>query len=56
MLSEAEFYLDCYTAHNGKPADSPEILGDWLREAKIYADTDNAFFRGWMLRRLLEED
>ena len=51
---QAEFYLDCYFAATGKPASDPQSLQDWLLEAKIKADMENPFFRGWLLRRLSE--
>jgi len=51
---QGEFYLDCYLAYNGKPAESPEELHEWLKEAGIPADMENPFFRGWMVRKLCE--
>ncbi|MCU7812659.1 MAG: hypothetical protein KZQ77_15740 [Candidatus Thiodiazotropha sp. (ex Notomyrtea botanica)] len=51
---QGEFYLDCYHAHHGHPAENPDSLRDWLQEAGLYADMENAFFRGWLLRRLSE--
>ena len=53
---QGEFYLDCYFAQHGKPADNPEQLREWLTEAKLFADTENPFFRGWLMRRLSEPD
>ena len=52
---QAEFYLDCYFANKGKPADDPEQLRQWLLEARISAEMENPFFRGWLVRRLSEE-
>ena len=52
---QAEFYLDCYFAANGEPASAPEKLQKWLLEARITADIENPFFRGWLVRRLSEE-
>jgi hypothetical protein len=52
---QAEFYLDCYFAGNGHPANDPEQLQSWLLQAKISADIENPFFRGWLVRRLSEE-
>jgi hypothetical protein len=52
---QAEFYLDCYFAANGAPARAPEELQKWLLEARISADIENPFFRGWLVRRLSEE-
>ena len=52
---QAEFYLDCYFAIKGKPADDPEQLKRWLLEAKISAEIENPFFRGWLVRRLSED-
>lgn len=52
---QAEFYLDCYLAAKGLPASDPEQLQQWLMEAKISADIENPFFRGWLVRRLSEE-
>lgn len=51
---QAEFYLDCYFATKGVPAQDPEDLQQWLLEAKIKADIENPFFRGWLVRRLSE--
>ncbi len=53
---QAEFYLDCYFAARGVPASEPEELQSWLLEAKIKADIENPFFRGWLVRRLSEEN
>lgn len=52
---QAEFYLDCYFAARGVPANDPDELQKWLLEAKIKADMENPFFRGWLVRRLSEE-
>ncbi len=52
---QGEFYLDCYFAYNGKPADNPEQLGEWLKTAEIYATIDSPFFRGWLMRKLSEQ-
>lgn len=51
---QSEFYLDCFLAQHGHPASDPEQLRAWLMEAELYADTDNPFFRGWLVRRLSE--
>lgn len=51
---QSEFYLDCYLSQHGKPAEDPEQLRQWLTEAKVFADMENPFFRGWLLRRLSE--
>lgn len=51
---QAEFYLDCYFATKGIPASDPQDLQRWLLEAKIKADIENPFFRGWLVRRLSE--
>lgn len=51
---QGEFYLDCYFSAHGQAAEDPEQLRVWLLEAKIYAELDNPFFRGWLLRRLSE--
>ncbi len=53
---QTEFYLDCYFAQHGRPADDPEQLGAWLREAQLFADLESPFFRGWLIRRLTETD
>ena len=53
---QGEFYLDCYFAQHGTPAEDPEQLREWLNEARLFADTDNPFFRGWLVRRLSEPD
>lgn len=53
---QAEFYLDCYFAARGEPASDPDELQRWLLEAKIKADMENPFFRGWLVRRLSEEN
>jgi len=52
---QAEFYLDCYSSHHGHPAEDPEQLREWLQEVQLYADMENPFFRGWLVRRLSEE-
>ncbi len=52
---QAEFYLDCFFATKGKPASDPDELQQWLLEAKIKAEIENPFFRGWLVRRLSEE-
>lgn len=52
---QSEFYLDCYLSQHGQPAEDPETLRGWLTEAKIFADMDNPFFRGWLVRRLAEQ-
>jgi hypothetical protein len=52
---QAEFYLDCYLAARGRPASDPQDLQDWLLEARIPAEMDSAFFRGWLVRRLSED-
>lgn len=53
---QAEFYLDCYFAARGIPASDPDELQQWLLQAKIKADMENPFFRGWLVRRLSEEN
>lgn len=52
---QGEFYLDCYFAHNGKHAESPQELGEWLKSAEIFATIDSPFFRGWLIRKLSEQ-
>ena len=52
---QGEFYLDCYHAHHGRPSEDPEQLRQWLMEAELFADMDNPFFRGWLVRRLSEQ-
>ena len=51
---QAEFYLDCYLAAQGEPASKPDELEAWLLQARIKAELDNPFFRGWLVRRLSE--
>ena len=51
---QAEFYLDCYLAAKGEPAHKPDELEAWLLHARIKAELDNPFFRGWLVRRLSE--
>ena len=51
---QGEFYLDCFLSHHGQPPADPEQLRSWLHEAGLFADVDNPFFRGWLLRRLSE--
>jgi hypothetical protein len=51
---QAEFYLDCYLAAKGEPASEPAELESWLLHARIKADIENPFFRGWLVRRLSE--
>ena len=53
---QGEFYLDCYLAHHGKSADNPEQLREWLLESQLFADTEHPFFRGWLVRRLSENN
>jgi hypothetical protein len=53
---QAEFYLDCYFAARGHPASDPDDLQAWLLQAKIKAEMENPFFRGWLVRRLSEEN
>ena len=53
---QGEFYLDCFFSQHGRPAEGPEELQAWLQQAQLYADVDNPFFRGWLLRRLSEPD
>ena len=53
---QAEFYLDCYFAAKGQPTNDPEDLEAWLMKAKIKAEIENPFFRGWLVRRLSEEN
>jgi hypothetical protein len=52
---QGEFYLDCFQAHHGQPSDDPDTLRNWLMEAKVFAEMDNPFFRGWLVRRLSEQ-
>lgn len=52
---QAEFYLDCFLADKGYPAAKADELEQWLLQAKIKADMENPFFRGWLVRRLSEE-
>ncbi len=51
---QGEFYLDCFFAQHGRPAEDPEELRQWLEQARLFADADNPFFRGWLVRRLSE--
>jgi hypothetical protein len=51
---QGEFYLDCFHAQHGRQAQGPDELRAWLEDAQLFADTDNAFFRGWLVRRLSE--
>ncbi len=51
---QGEFYLDCFFAHHGRAAEDPDELRAWLNEVKLFADTENPFFRGWLMRRLSE--
>ena len=53
---QGEFYLDCYFAQHGKAPEDPDQLRDWLQGADLFADTENPFFRGWLLRRLSEPE
>jgi len=52
---QGEFYLDCFTAQHGQPPEDPNRLREWLQQAQLFADMDNSFFRGWLMRRLSEE-
>ncbi|MCB1785339.1 MAG: hypothetical protein H6953_09830 [Chromatiaceae bacterium] len=51
---QGEFYLDCYMAQHGQPAEDPEQLRTWLEQAQLFAELENPFFRGWLVRRLSE--
>ncbi len=51
---QGEFYLDCFYAHHGHPSDDPEQLRNWLMKAELFAELENPFFRGWLVRRLSE--
>lgn len=51
---QGEFYLDCFLAQHGRPAGDPDELRQWLEQARLFADLDNPFFRGWLVRRLSE--
>ena len=51
---QGEFYLDCFYSQHGRPPGTPDELKDWLQEARLFADLDNPFFRGWLVRRLNE--
>ena len=51
---QGEFYLDCYVSEHGQAAETPEQLRDWLTRVQLFADTENPFFRGWLVRRLSE--
>ena len=51
---QGEFYLDCFFSQHGRPAEDPKELQTWLQQAQLFADVDNPFFRGWLLRRLNE--
>ena len=51
---QGEFYLDCFNAQHGHPPEEPDQLRDWLQQAQLFADMDNPFFRGWLMRRLNE--
>ena len=53
---QAEFYLDCYFATKGHAASDPDKLQQWLLQSKIKADIESPFFRGWLVRRLSEEN
>lgn len=53
---QGEFYLDCFHAHHGAAAETPEQLREWLQQNHFFADLDNPFFRGWLLRRLAEKE
>ncbi len=53
---QGEFYLDCFYAQHGHPAEEPDQLREWLQQAEIFAEMENPFFRGWLVRRLSEEN
>lgn len=52
---QGEFYLDCFHSQHDRDAGDPDELRAWLREAGVFADMNNPFFRGWLLRRLSED-
>ena len=41
-------------AQHGQPAEDPEQLRTWLEQAQLFAELENPFFRGWLVRRLSE--
>ncbi len=51
---QSEFYLDCFRAAQGRDPEDPEELRAWLEQTRQFADTENPFFRGWLVRRLSE--
>jgi hypothetical protein len=51
---QGEFYLDSFISHHGFAPEEPEQLRTWLQEVQLFADLENPFFRGWLLRRLSE--
>ena len=55
-LLQGEFYLDCFHAYKGHSVEDPEQLRVFLQEAEITADLQNPFFRGWLVRRLSEDN
>lgn len=56
MELQGQFYLDCFMSAHEHPAESPEQLREWLQQAQVFADMENPFFRGWLLRRLSEPE
>jgi hypothetical protein len=52
---QGEFYIDCYKSQHGQTPEHPDQLRDWLQQAQLFADMDNPFFRGWLMRRLSEQ-
>jgi hypothetical protein len=54
---QAQFFLDCFEYVQGRPAASPEEVGDWLKQQTrpLRASLEDDFFRGWLVRYALEQ-
>ena len=51
---QGEFYIDCFRASHDRDPEDPDELRAWLQQARLFADEQNPFFRGWLVRRLSE--
>ncbi len=49
-------YPGCFAAQHGTLPEEPHQLRCWLQQAELYAEMNNPFFRGWLVRRLSEAE
>lgn len=58
-LLQAEFWLDLFAYTQGRPSESTDELGAWIeqnRERLPAPSTDSDFFRGWLMRRTVQDE